>query len=390
MKNGNPEKLKFSLIQLTFWCSWCAFTSFAALYLRKRGLSEGDIGLALSLSTLGGLCGQFFWGYLCDRFNTIKKVFITANIMILAAILSFLFIKPVFLIMAMMFLLGFAQIPQPSILDTWILRKLSQNKTDYGHIRLWASVGFSIFALSFGWAIQHFGFSIMFIAASVFIFITVFLTSRVFDMPDKEYSGSNIRTALKKMLSNKKYLFFVMLCFIIGLAFRTIHLLLPLIIDKVNGNPKDLGLAYFLGIIFEIPMLAASKRLSDKLNVYILLLVSVLLYILQFIILLYAKSPLMVIIAMIAQGLAFGNYLPCIRLFVYEASPENLRTSYQTIADAISSSLTAVIGSAAGGVLIEKHGVKTVLIIGICLLLTALIILLLKIITSKWHKKSYI
>lgn len=383
MREGNPEKIKFSSIQLTFWCSWCSFTSFAALFFKNIGLSDSEIGFALSLSTLGGILGQFVWGFLCDRFHTIKKNFIAANLMIWAAVMSFLFFKSVRMILIIMFILGFAQVPQPSILDTWVLKKLPGKEEEYGHIRLWASGGFALFALIFGWAVRTWGFGIMFIAASFFVLATLLAAFRVDDAEEDNQRQSNLKDSFKKLFTNRRYLFFITVCFIIGLAYRTVHLLLPLIIDNVNGNSGDLGLAYFFGMITEIPMLLASKKLSKKLSPNFLILISVVLYIVQFLILIVAASPFMVILAMFAQGLAFGNYLPSIRLFVYESAPGNLRTTAQTFADAVCSSLTAVIGSAVGGIIIENHGIRAVLVIGTGLLGLALIILLANILIKR-------
>ncbi len=386
MRKRGSDKLKFSFIQLTFWCSWCAFTSFAALYLKNQGLSDAQIGLALSVSTLGGILGQFVWGYLCDKFRSIKKNFLAANLVIWGAVLSFLFLKNSLWIYLMMFLLGFAQIPQPSILDTWILKKLPGREAEYGHIRLWASVGFAVFALGFGWAIKLWGYGVMFLTASFFILATLLVSLQISDADEKETTHESLKKSFKTLLKNRRYLFFMLVCFIIGLAYRTVHLLLPLIISHVHGSSAELGLAYFFGVATEIPMLLASKRLSQRFQSNTLIFFSTLLYMAQLVILLLATSPLLVMVAMAAQGLAFGNYLPSLRLFVYENAPENLRTSAQTLADAVLSSLTAVIGSAAGGVIIESYGVKTVLIIGLGLLATASLILLGDLIKRKLKK----
>ncbi|HBR02166.1 MAG TPA: hypothetical protein DD738_06120 [Ruminiclostridium sp.] len=388
MKRKKNEKLKFSFIQLTFWCSWCAFTSFAALFFKSIGLSKPEIGFALSLSTLGGILGQFIWGFLCDKLHTIKKNFMVANLIILASILSFLVIRSTLWVWVMMFVLGFAQIPQPSILDTWILKKLPGKEEEYGHIRLWASLGFAVSALIFGLLIRQFGFTVMFIAASFFISITLLVSFRLEDASEDLRSGKNLKKSFKTLFTNRRYIFFIAVCFIIGLAFRTVHLLLPLILDNVKGTSWDLGLAYFFGVITEIPMFLASKKLSKKYRSNILFLLSVLLFILHFVLLILAKSPFMVITAMFAQGLAFGNYLPAIRLFVNENAPDDLRTSAQTFADAICSSLTGVIGSAAGGIIIERHGVNTVLFIGTGLLSLAFCILLIHFLISRRRSKN--
>lgn len=386
MGENKSDKLKFSFIQLTFWCSWCAFTSFAALFLKKKGLSQAQIGLALSISTLGGILGQFIWGFLCDKLKTIKKNFIAANLLMWISILAFLFLGGPVWVFILMFILGFAQIPQPSVLDTWILKKLPGREEEYGKIRLWASVGFALFALGFGWAIEFFGYQVIFITASFFIVLTLFVSFRVSDAKEKENRHESLKESFRALFKNKRYFFFIMVCFIIGLAYRTVHLLLPLIIDHVKGGAFELGLAYFFGVAAEIPMLLASKKLSTRFKSNTLILFSDILYMVQFAILIIATSPFLVMAAMVAQGLAFGNYLPSIRLFVYESAPESLRTSAQTLADAIVSSLTAVIGSAAGGLIIQNYGVKTVLIIGMGLLASAFVILLIDILRNKYQK----
>ncbi len=378
MKKRNPDKIRFSIIQLTFWCSWCSFTSFAAMYFQDKGLTESQIGLAISLSTCGGIFGQFFWGFMCDRFRTIKKNFILANILIWLSVMSFLFIKTPFFIIIMMFALGFSQVPQPSILDTWILKKLPDNEEEYGHIRLWASAGYGVFALIFGWVINKFGFRSMFIATSFFIGTTLIFAFRSEDAYDSR-NKVRLKESFKILFSNREYLFFIFICFTIGLAFRTTHLLLPLIMNNVKGNSGHLGFAYFIGLMAEIPVLILSKKFAKRFKVLTLIAFSCVLFTVHFIILYLTQSPFMVIVSMVAQGLAFGNYLPVVRLFVYETAPEDLRTSAQTFQDAITSSLTAVIGSAAGGIIIQNYGVGTVLLIGIGLLVFSLSVIIFKI-----------
>lgn len=45
----------FSAIQAGFWMSFCVSTSFAAVYLRALGYSNGALGLILALGNLMGV-----------------------------------------------------------------------------------------------------------------------------------------------------------------------------------------------------------------------------------------------------------------------------------------------------------------------------------------------
>jgi len=378
-------KIRFSLLQFTFWCSWCAFTSFVALYLKTEGLSQSQIGFALSVNTLSGIMGQLVWGFLCDRFGTIRRIFLAANVMIAIVILSFLLFKGTTATLLLMGLLGFAQIPQPSILDTWILKKLPNREKEYGSIRLWASIGFALFALGFGTIINLLGFAVLFIAPTVFIMASLILAWTLEDIDRRDGGAGSMRlkSAFKELAANKGFLYFIAVCFTIGLAARTTHLLLPLIIEAVEGTSFHLGLALFITGVAEIPMLLLSKRLSKRFKPQSLVLLSVLCYGVQFALLFHANSLFLVFVAMAFQGLAFGNLLPSVRLFVYKETPESLRTTAQTITDAIYSSLAGVIGSAVGGIIIQKSGLPTLIMVCLGLITIAFLALCLKIISRK-------
>jgi PPP family 3-phenylpropionic acid transporter len=378
-------KFRFSLLQFTFWCSWCAFTSFVALYLKQEGLSQSQIGFALSVNTLSGIVGQLVWGFLCDRFGTIRRIFLSANVMIALVILSFLLFKGTTAKLLLMGLLGFAQIPQPSILDTWILKKLPNREKEYGSIRLWASIGFAFFALGFGTVINLLGFAALFIAPTVFILASLILAWTLEDIDCQTDGGTGsmrLKPAFKELVSNKGLLYFIAVCFTIGLAARTTHLLLPLIIEAVKGTSFHLGLALFITGVTEIPMLLLSKRLSKRFKPQSLVLISVLCYGVQFTLLFLANSLFLVFMAMAFQGLAFGNLLPSVRLFVYKETPEAVRTTAQTITDAIYSSLAGVIGSAAGGIIIQKSGLPTLIMVCLGLIAIAFLALCLKMISQ--------
>jgi PPP family 3-phenylpropionic acid transporter len=389
IKNGSPGargmKTRFSLLQFTFWCSWSSFTSFAALFFKHVGLTDAETGLALSLSALFGIPGQAVWGFLCDKLRTGKKVFISANVLILLIILMFTFIRGTVPIMVLMSLLGFTQIPQPAVLDSWILGSIGDRKEDYGHIRLWASLGFAVSALLFGKLIRLLGYPVMFISASIFIILTVAISITIPESAAMEKEKARIRLLddYREIAHNRRFLFFLLIGFMIGLAARTTHMLLPLIIEKVQGTADDLGMAFFITGLSEIPMLAASKRLTARFHAMSLIMVSALLYIGQFSLMLLASSPTLIFFAMAFQGLAFGNFLPSVRLFVRQHAPGDLKTSAQTLTDGIVSSLAGVIGSAAGGMIIQRWGAHMVIMMCIALSAAACLILAFKRLPDK-------
>ena len=69
-----------------------------------------------------------------------------------------------------------------------------------------------------------------------------------------------------------------------------------------------------------------------------------------------AQSTAMVAVGRMFQGVGFSVLLPNLRTFAYQHVPEQLRTSGQTLTDAVYAGLAGVVASVCGAVIIEKAG----------------------------------
>src|SRR5690625_6796208 len=64
--------------------------SFLPIYLDFKGLSGTEIGWVLAFGPLASFISQLFWGFLSDKYRTVKWVFImTIIVMLIFSILFF-------------------------------------------------------------------------------------------------------------------------------------------------------------------------------------------------------------------------------------------------------------------------------------------------------------
>ncbi len=365
-EHGNRKlTLKFSIMQLTFWSTWCSFFSFAGMYFIHSGYSYSFVGAAISVAICCGIAGQVFWGFLCDKLQSIKKVFILANILLLAAVLALAEPSSPYRVLIFIGFLGFCQTPQPAILDSWILKKNVNIPLNYGFIRMWASIGFSCFGWIIGISIEGAGYWVMFVFAAAFVAVTLAVSLLVSDSGGNEgVKLRDLRLSYSKLIKNRKYLLFLAACFLIGLGNQATDNLLPLVVSEVGGSSGDLGMMIFLSAITELPFFFYSGRIFSRFSPRQCFWFSCCAYILEYVMIALAHSTQMVAVGVLFQGIGFSVLLPNLRTFAYQNSPEQMRTSAQTLTDAVFAGLAGMAASAFGAVIIERAGVSVMF--GLC------------------------
>lgn len=367
----------FSIMQFSYWAMWCSFYSFAGMYLSHYGMSYAVVGITMSAAVLSGIAGQFFWGYLCDRFHTVKKVFLLANAVIWITILLLCANKSAPVLMALMAALGFSLYPQPAILDSWILKKANSHPLNYGFLRMWAALGYAVFVLVIGAAIEAYGFSVIPFFSTFFFAVTAAAALLTPDPNAAESAVSKpaaLRGSYKRLLTDRKYVSFLCVCFLIGFGLQTSDNLMPIIVETAGGSPGNLGFVIFASAITEIPFFFLSDKIQRRFSHKTCFNFALCLFVLKFIIITAAFSPAMLAFGMTFQGVGFAIFLPCIRFFAHQNAPRELSTSAQTITDGVTTGLSGAVATLIGGTVIQYLGSRVLL--ALCLVLALLALLL--------------
>ena len=358
-------RLKFSLLQITFWLSFGSFTSYYVAYMNSKGILASEIGIILASYTLCAILGQIFWGYLSDKLKTNRNIFIIANILMLG-IYFVVFFTTGSLIGGFAYgLLGFIQTPIICNLDTWILKYYHKTPEEYGPIRSWASFIFAFFMLVYGNILYSKGYYIMLIFSLFFIILSVSTAFITPDIPKNliyESKSSLNSGGINNLIKNRFFMFLLLALFLLGFASTPVMQMLPLILNNIGGNVIHQGYGMFASSIAQVPFMMFSKKLSFF-SAYKRLFISSLLYLFSILLMAFAKSPAFIILMCAVNGAGFGIQLPAMRQLVFENSSDEYHNLAQGISDSVNVSLAGMVSSIFAGVVIDTYSVLHMLIL---------------------------
>ncbi len=373
-------KLKFSVLQILFWCGFTSIISFAVSYFSEKGISASIIGITVSIATLSTFLGQFFWGYLADKIRSNKKVFIiTCTLAIAFSFLTY-YMNSITLIIITYALLNFVFLPTAANLDGWILKVYHETPQVYGFIRSWAALFSAFFSLLYGILIKDLGYSIMPIFVTVFMIMAIALAVFITDAPasEKQFSKPSKQedNAFKELFSSKKFIYFTVVMFFIGLASAPLMPLVSMIIESVNGSVEYVGYTISVACIVQFPFMALAAKFK-WISPLTRILIAAFANLIGIIFMATASSPIAVLVGFAFNGMWFGLVMPAIRESAFALAPKKLQTTAIGTIEAISMSLTGIIATFAGGYIIDSFSVQVLLIITGTLQLIPIALLLL-------------
>lgn len=382
---SRSQKIKFSILQITYWCSIASFASFSIAYVRTKGISATYIGIMGAVFMLCAVAGQLFWGGVCDRFQKNKIVFIITNACLLTVSMAFYFTVSPGWILITYAAMGFLQSPTASNLDSWILKNAKNNFSQYGPIRSMGSLGFSVFIFFYGTLISSKGYGLMPVFLSFFILSSIIVSLTI---PEIE-TGENIVTVvkitpadIKALFYRKSYLYLIIILFFAGLSLTSVAQNKILIWEDLKAPISYQGFDSSFHAVFQVPFLFLTLTLS-RINVKVRLAGAMLFNFIMLLVLYFAKIPQVVVVGSIISGTGFGLLLPSMREIIAASTPERLRTTAQGLGDAVYASLSGISGSLLAGVIIDSFGVKSMLLICVGVFLIPLTLTLFALIPKK-------
>lgn len=379
MTNTRRVTLLFSPVQFFMWALFTTFLSFLVHFLREQGYSAGVVGTAMTLITLAGILGQFFWGWACDRINRRRWAFLT-GIGSAAALTQLLQLTPaVPLLFLLMGGIGFFHKPQPAILDSWVFARLGDKPEGYGLIRSIGSLGFALFSVLMGFLIDNQGWQAFFLTSAFLGAMTFLFALLPKDAPtDQDPALGPRKVNPLELLEIPGYLFMVIISFLLIFPMFIMILFLAPILEGVGGSASWVGIALFLNAASEIPLFSLSGALLRRFRPRTLLLTAAVVFSLRILLLMIAPTPLMVTLTFILQCLSFGLFLPSIRFTLNRLAPPHLKTTAMTAAESVYSGLGGAAAGFFGGLLLEFSGIRAMLSAALASSLLALFLLFLR------------
>lgn len=382
--------IRFIALQVTYWCGYAAMPAYIGAFLLSKGISNTLLSLLIALYMLCAFAGQFFWGSMCDRLHTNRRIFIFGNAAALALNLAIYALADHFAVVAVLYsLLGFTLTPLASNLDSWILKCFAHRPQVYGQARSGSSLSYALFMLFYGALLGRMGYQIMPVAVTLWTVATLFLAFCQPDSPsvappsgEKNAPSINPRTLLR----SRSFLFLLGFLLLSGLATTPVSNMKIVILNSVGGTVLHQGYDSFFMCLLQFPIFLFAdhlKKIPTRLRLLLAAIGPMLMLCIDF----AAVSPAMVILASVFNSMAYGILLPTTREITAASVDPALLNTANGITDAVYSSFAGVISLLYVGAVIDHFGVRVML--GLCIAIQFVPILLaLKNLTAKSDRQA--
>jgi PPP family 3-phenylpropionic acid transporter len=338
---------------LYFGAVGCYFP-YVNLYFQKVGLSGKAIGVLAALGPLILLGASPAWGALGDRFRVHRYLLpLATGGSIIPVLLMPQFAQ--FAPLAALTVAGafFSTAINP-LIDSAVLDLVVNTEHAYGGIRVWGSIGFTLVTWGLGYVIKAAGLDWLFYSYAVLMALAALVALAL--PPRRQTWQTSFRHSLTQLLRQKSLALFFVSAFLCGAAFTAFNAFFSIHLVAIGGNEAWVGLAGALGAIAEMPILFYSPLLFRKLGVRGSLGGSFLMYVARWLVLAFARSPVLVLLTQLTHGVTYGAFLVGGVAYVDEHTPPGLSATAQGLFVATTFGLGAATGAAMGGWLYEARG----------------------------------
>lgn len=383
-KSPSINILKFTSLEFFFWATLSTYYPFIVVFLMSKGYSSTIIGTILAINSFVVVIAQPFWGMVSDWVQSVKKVFILCLAIAACIMLTLPLYQSVLTLIFVFALLTFFESPLPPLMDSWVIQGIQAEKhIAYGNIRLWGSLGFSLFVYVMGKTLDYVSINIVFPAFAILASITIFMSTRIkITASAKSIPLKNLK--IGKLLKNYYYVTFLIFAVTLFIPHRASALFLANLIADVGGTQEQLGLSFSLMALSEVPIFLFSRRLIKKYKPVYLILISTVFFIIRQILFLYASTPLQAILLQMLQGPSFALFLTGTVYYIDSLAPQALKSTAQTGGSAVFFGVSGIIGSFGGGWIIDNMGLHQMYLLGIIMSAIISILFILSLYLGKW------
>ncbi|NMA94913.1 MAG: MFS transporter [Clostridiales bacterium] len=388
----NNRYYKFKAFMFVYWAMMLSIMGMYTMYIAEIGFTKRQISIAVSMLICSSFISQNIFGYLADRFRSIRRLMIISNVIgiILSIILKFS--QSTTTVYMIIFAWGFFLYGTVPLSEAWYMGILRESGDDreFGIIRGIGSVGYGLSGILLGILLNQFGWEIYsyYITISTIInLIIVLMIEESNDIVDIKGESISISEALRQIIRIRPLRTMVLIIFIYNFVLRGIYSYLGILVMDFGGGPISLGFAYFFDAAPEVITFALSTRLLAKYRDRDLIFIAFIMQIIRLSLILVFNSPIAIIVLGSFSGIAFGFLATAYKTFIYDVAPDKYKVSCLSLSESIIG-LSGVISAPVFGFLFVKFDGHIAIAIGLLIYVILAIVLGINLYAPKGAKDA--
>lgn len=355
------------------------YFAYVNVVFLQRGLNGVQIGLINAVSAVMILISSPLLTSLADRTGWHRPILAVAHLFFGAAIFSLHFTTSFPLILAIIAVGSFCSAPASPLSDMLVVRMAARHDLDFGHMRLWGSLGFTAVCLVSGVIWNRVGFGYLFLAGGV-LFALRSLSVLLIEPIGKAATPAADEPPVKfinLLRRDHTFLIFLLATLLWSSCWNGFFIYATIYMDQLGGSSFLLGLMMALTALGEVPSVFYADRLVHRLGS----LKTTIIGIVSFLIIL-AVIPSITNTSLLAavnglRGLGFGLWIVAGVRFVDRIAPDNYHGTYQGLFSLMNFNLPVLIAMPLMGYLFDHVSIQSVFRAQFALGVAALFIFLL-------------
>ena len=333
----------------------------------QRGLSGVQIGTFSSVGAFLALVASPLLTGLADRKGWHKQILVINNLLFGIALVSLYYIPTFKWMLPVVAIIAVVGAPMMPISDSLLVRMANIYRLDFGKMRLWGSIGFTVMCILTGTIWDVIGLEYLFIVSGI-VFILRSLSVMLIEAPDggvkEAEAGKGLSSGLKSYLlpfKNRPFVFFLIGTFFWGCC-MAFFIYSSIYMDQLGGTSLLVGLMMAIPALMEVPTLLIADRLADRFGLLPVFMAGILQFCLIIVAVIFVKSPTVLVILNGVRGLGFGlNIVMGIR-YVDRLAPKEQTGLYQGLYNVVLFIVSTLVFMPFLGYLFDYHGIQWVFV----------------------------
>ena len=354
-------KIRLGVMMFLQYAIWGAWAPVLSEYLiNDLGFSGFQSGMIYSLLPLATILAPFIGGQIADRYFSSEKFIALLQLTGGALLIGVSFVSSYSTMMWLMFIYCVLYAPTLALTNSVAFINLKKSDKEFGVIRVWGTIGWIAAGLLLaGWrtlAGSNDGLALqgdtLLLAGAFSIIMGFFSFGLPHTPPQKEGTKPWAFLEALKMLKNKNFLIFIIICFVVATELMFYYILTApfLTSDKIGVPGTSVSGVMVIAQVAEIfVMLLLLPLLISKIGIRKILVLGVLAWPVRYIIFAVGTPSWLVIASLALHGFCFVFFFVAAFIYTDMVAPRDIRHSAQSLITLVTYGLGNYIGSLFAG-----------------------------------------
>ncbi len=362
------------LILSLFFMFLCASVSYGAFLLMQRGYTSSQAGIILSCGSIFSLLIQPVVANYIDanreKVTVLKAAIFTSSVALIAAIVSyFQRSRSILTIISFMMTSGCISCLEPLINSISYDFKENGYEVSFGIGRASGSLAYAGMSTLCGIISVRYEYPALLLTIAIIallFLLTVIKTNHDFESIKTVSSHAEKEETISyKEFFKRHRIFLFMSIALVGVYFGYLMIddMMILVVEDIGGTSNDLGRMLAMKALLEVPTIFFYDKIEEKINVKILLKISVICFALKMLATYLCRSLTMMYVTQLLQLISFALILPSGVSYIHQIMDKKEAIRGQSMF-VMATSLGSVLSGAIGGSISQYYSVKTMLMLG--------------------------